>query len=494
MAAGWGDNPMTLNFQNNVNFINGEYVKSTSSEIIEVLSPSTGKKIGEIPSGTQEDAQNALKVADDAQKSWAKLPSRQRQNILRKFANLIRDNKSVLAPMIVAEQGKLLSVAEMEVDVTATFIDYACDNALTIEGDILPSDNEDEKIYIHKVPRGVVVGITAWNFPLALAGRKIGPALITGNSIIIKPTQETPLATTELGRIANEAGIPAGVLNVLNGSGSVVGQSLCESPITKMITMTGSTFAGKKIYQTSAEYMTPVMLELGGKAPMVVMENADLDQAVDAALWGRFANCGQVCTCVERLYVQESVYEAFMDKFVPAVKALKVGDPMNPDTQMGPKCNQREIENIDHIVQESVKQGATVALGGKTASVDGFEGGCWYEPTLLVDVEQSNIAVHEETFGPILPIVKVKDIDEAISHCNDSIYGLSAYVFTKNFFEINRFINELEVGEVYVNRGMGEQHQGFHNGWKQSGFGGEDGKFGLEQYLEKKTVYINEAQ
>ncbi|AWB65081.1 aldehyde dehydrogenase [Saccharobesus litoralis] len=485
-------NFQNLSFQNNVNFINGEYVKSAADGVIEVLSPSTGEKIGEIPRGCAEDAQHVLEVADVAQKAWAKKTARQRQAILRVFAQKIRENKDILAPMLVAEQGKLISVAEMEVDVTATFIEYACDHALTIEGDILPSDNEDEKIYIHKVPRGVVVGITAWNFPLALAGRKIGPALITGNSIVLKPTQETPLATTELGRIANEAGLPAGVLNVINGSGSVVGQSLCENPITKMITMTGSTVAGKKIYETSANYMTPVMLELGGKAPMVVMEDADIDQAVEGALWGRFANCGQVCTCVERLYLHEAIYDKFMDKFLPLVEGLKVGDPMNPETQMGPKCNQREIDNIDHIVQESIKQGAKVATGGKTASVEGFEGGCWYEPTVLVDVAQDNIAVHEETFGPILPIVKVKDMDQAIEFCNDSIYGLSAYVYSSNFFEINKAINDLEVGEVYVNRGMGEQHQGFHNGWKQSGFGGEDGKFGLEQYLEKKTVYLKE--
>lgn len=482
-----------LNFKNELHFIHGQYVSSTADACIEVYNPATGQEIGAIPAGSHEDALNALEVATQAQKQWAKVPARQRQQILRVFANKIRENKHILAPMIVAEQGKLLSVAEMEVDVTASFIDYACDHALTIEGDILPSDNADEKIYIHKVPRGVVVGITAWNFPLALAGRKIGPALITGNSIVLKPTQETPLATTELGRLANEAGIPAGVLNIVNGSGAVVGQALCESPLTKMITMTGSTAAGQKIYQTSAQYMTPVMLELGGKAPMVVMKDADLDQAVEGALWGRFANCGQVCTCVERLYVHEDIYQAFMDKFIPAVSALKVGDPMAADTQMGPKCNQREIDNIDQIVKQSVAQGATLELGGQVAEVEGFEGGYWYQPTLLVDVAQDNIAVHEETFGPVLPIIKIKDIDQAIDYCNDSIYGLSAYIYTQNFFDIQKAINELEVGEVYINRGMGEQHQGFHNGWKQSGFGGEDGKFGLEQYLEKKTVYLKEV-
>lgn len=482
-----------MNVQNKVNFIDGEYCASKSDALIHVLNPATGELVGEIPEGCAEDAQIALESSQRAQKAWAKVPARQRQKLLRGFAQKIRENVDILAPMIVAEQGKLIAVAKMEVEVTATFIEYACDNALTIEGNILPSDNADEKIFIHKVPRGVVVGITAWNFPLALAGRKIGPALITGNSIVLKPTQETPLSTTELGRIANEAGLPPGLLNIVNGEGAIVGQALCDNPITKMVTMTGSTVAGKKIQQTSAQYMTPVMLELGGKAPMVVLDDADLDQAAETALWARFANCGQVCTCAERLYVHEAVYDEFMAKFLPLVKELRVGDPMDPATQMGPKVNQREISNIEHIVEESIKQGATLLHGGKRAEIAGFEGGNWYEPTVLVDVQQDNIAVHEETFGPVLPIVKIKDIDEAIAFCNDSDYGLSAYVFTKSFLSIQRFINELDVGEVYVNRGMGEQHQGFHNGWKQSGFGGEDGRYGLEQYLEKKTVYLRES-
>lgn len=481
-----------MTIHNNLQFIGGEYVASQAGGSIPVLSPSTGELVGEIPKGCKADADHALAVADAAQKSWAKMTARTRAKLLRQFANGIRDNADFLAELLVKEQGKLISVARMEVEVTATFIEYACDNALTVEGDILPSDNENEKIYIHKVPRGVVVAITAWNFPLALAGRKIGPALITGNTIVVKPTQETPLATTELGRIAVESGIPAGVLNVINGEGSVVGQALCESPVTKMITMTGSTAAGKRIHQTSGEYMTPVMLELGGKAPMIVMDDADLDQALEGALWARFANCGQVCTCAERLYVHENIYDEFIERFVPMVKALRVGDPMNPESQMGPKVNQREIDNIHHLVEEAVKQGATIATGGKPAKVDGFEGGFWYEPTLLTHVEQDNIIVHEETFGPVLPIVKVKDIEQAIEFTNDSEYGLSAYIFTQSLRNIQKSIEEMEVGEVYVNRGMGEQHQGFHNGWKQSGFGGEDGKYGLEQYLEKKTVYLTE--
>ncbi|WP_331709187.1 aldehyde dehydrogenase [Microbulbifer thermotolerans] len=490
MAVGWGDSLMAL--KTNVNFINGDYVASHSEGIIEVLNPSTGEVLGAIPKGCVEDAEVALNAAKQAQKAWAKRTARDRAALLRKFAAAIRAETEILAELLVKEQGKLIGVARDEVNATATFIEYACDNALTLEGDILPSDNEGEKIYIHKVPRGVVVAITAWNFPLALAGRKIGPALITGNTIVVKPTQETPLATMELGRIANEVGIPAGVLNIVNGEGSVVGQALCESPLTAMITMTGSTRAGQIIHQASGKHMIPVMLELGGKAPFIVMEDADLDKAVEAALWTRFANCGQVCTCAERLYVHEDVYDAFMDKFVPKVKALKVGNPMDASVQVGPKVNAREIEHIHALVQKSIEQGAELVCGGKRASVEGFEGGNWYEPTVLTNVRQDNILVHEETFGPVLPVVKISSIDQAIEYTNDSEYGLSAYLFSANLKYIHRAIAEMEVGEVYVNRGIGEQHQGFHNGWKKSGIGGEDGRYGLEQYVDKKTIYFNE--
>ncbi|GAA6204545.1 aldehyde dehydrogenase [Thalassotalea sp. SU-HH00458] len=480
-----------ITIKNNVNFINGKYIPSKVAGEIQVFTPSTGELLGAIPSGCNEDAQYALEVAKEAQISWRKLPARQRAEMLRKFAAGIRAETEELAKLLVNEQGKLLSLARIEVDATATFIEYACDNALTMEGDILPSDNENEKIYIHKYPKGVVVGITAWNFPLALAGRKIGPALITGNTIVIKPTAETPLTTMELGRIANDAGIPAGVLNIVNGNGSQLGKYLCENPITKMITMTGSTKAGQAIYHSSAEHLTHVMLELGGKAPFIVMNDADLDAAAEDAFWARFANCGQVCTCAERLYVHEEVYDEFMEKFLAKVSSLKVGDPMDPTSEMGPKVNQREIDFIDSQVKTAISEGATLSYGGKPAKVAGLENGAWYEPTVLENVTQEMTIVKEETFGPVLPVIKITSIEEAIKHTNDSEFGLSAYLYTNNMRWVEQSINEMEVGEVYVNRGIGEQHQGFHYGLKMSGCGGEDGKYGLEQYVDKKTVYLN---
>lgn len=488
MAVGWD---VKMNFINNKHYINGEYVDSASDETINILSPSTGKVIATIPAGAIDDAELAMETAHQAQKKWAKKTFRERAAILRNFADIIRQNKPALMDMLVEEQGKLIGMAEVEVNATITFIEYACDHALSAKGGIYPSDNADEDIYIHKVPRGVVLAITAWNFPLALAGRKIGPALITGNTIVIKPTQETPLTTLALGELANQAGIPPGVLNIINGTGSGIGAHLCQHPLTKLITMTGSTRAGQAIYQAAGKHMIPVMLELGGKAPFIVMEDADLDKAVEDAVTARFANCGQVCTCAERLYVHESVYDAFMTKFLPKVNAIKVGNPADPSSEMGPKVNAAEIKNITHIMNESIAQGAELLAGGKPAKVEGFEDGFWFEPTVLGNVKQSNIAVHEETFGPILPVIKIASIDEAIANTNDCEYGLSAYLYTKNLNYIYQAIDEMEVGEVYVNRGIGEQHQGFHNGWKLSGMGGEDGEFGLEQYFDKKTVYMS---
>ena len=471
-------------------FINGKWVASNSGKTQEVISPSTEEVIAKVQSGTVEDVEKALKSAEKAQKSWKKLPPRERADLLYKFANEIKANTDRLAELLVKEQGKLLKVAKFEVAVTASFIEYACEGARRIEGDIIPSDNPNEQIWIQKIPRGVVVAITAWNFPLALAGRKLGPALVAGNTVVLKPTSETPLATLELGDIANKVGIPPGVINILTGSGRVMGTALVENPITKMVTMTGSTPVGQQIARSAAQNLTHVQLELGGKAPFIVFADADIDAAVDAALHSRFDNCGQVCTCNERMYVHEKIYDTFMKKFIAKTKALKVGDPMLDDTDMGPKVNKAELAHMEELVAVSVKEGATIATGGKRPEGKAFEKGYWFEPTVLTNVTQDMTIVHEESFGPILPVLKFKTFDEVIGYANDCEYGLAAMVFTNDMNTIMKCNDELEYGEIYVNRGHGEQHQGFHNGYKLSGSGGEDGKYGFEQYLEKKTFYI----
>ncbi|ADV49804.1 Lactaldehyde dehydrogenase [Cellulophaga algicola DSM 14237] len=471
-------------------FINGEWRTSTSGETIAIVNPSTEEIVARVQNGTTEEAIEALQAAEKAQKEWKKLPAKERADLLYKFSNEIKANSEYLAQLLVKEQGKLLKVARFEVAVASSFIEYACEGARRIEGDIIPSDNPNEQIWIQKIPRGVIVAITAWNFPLALAARKLGPALIAGNSIVIKPTSETPLATLELGTIANKVGIPAGVINILTGPGRAMGNALVESPITKMVTMTGSTPVGQQIARNAAQNLTHVQLELGGKAPFIVFEDADIDAAVDAALHSRFDNCGQVCTCNERMYLQESIYDVFMEKFLKKVSEIKVGDPMLEDTDMGPKVNAAELKAMEHLVAVSVQEGATIAAGGKKPVGTQFEKGYWFEPTVLTNVTQDMTIVHEESFGPILPVLKFKTFDEVIGYANDSEYGLAAMVFTNDMNTIMKCNDELEYGEIYVNRGHGEQHQGFHNGYKLSGSGGEDGKYGFEQYMEKKTFYI----
>lgn len=471
-------------------FINGEWVESTTGDRDTVYSPIDESSVATTAMGVEADAVLALQAAEAAQKEWKKWPAKKRADLLRKFAAEIRANRDRLGELLTREQGKLLSVAKFEVDVTASFIEYACDGARAIEGDIVQSDNPDEHIWIHKIPRGVVIAITAWNFPLALAGRKIGPALIAGNAIVVKPTQETPLATLELGDIANKVGLPKGLLNIVTGSGRVLGEALVANPITKMVTMTGSTPAGQSIFKTAAQNLTHVQLELGGKAPSIVFADADIDQAVEATFHSRWDNCGQVCTCNERMYVHEDIYDVFMEKFLAKTRAIKVGNPMEEGVDMGPKVNANELKNMEHLVAKSIEEGATIAFGGKKPTGKGFDKGHWFEPTVITDVTQDMTIVHEEAFGPILPVIKFKDFDQVIAWANDCAYGLAAMVFTTDMKKILRLNDELEFGEIYVNRGHGEQHQGFHNGYKLSGSGGEDGKYGFEQYMEKKTFYV----
>lgn len=471
-------------------WINGEWVEAKSGKTAEVLNPANEIVVGIVQDGNEQDADIALKAAEKAQKEWRKLPAKKRADLLYAFTKEIKANRDRLAKIITEEQGKLYKVAQFEVDVTCTFIEYACEWARHIEGDIVPSDNPNEQIWIQKIPRGVIAAITAWNFPLALAGRKIGPALVTGNTMVLKPTTETPISTLELGPLAKKAGIPDGVLNIVTGPGRTMGNALVANKITKMVTMTGSTPAGQSIARTAAENLIHVQLELGGKAPCIVFEDADLDDAVYGALHSRFDNCGQVCTCNERLYVQEDIYDIFMEKFMEKVKALKLGDPFDSTVDIGPKVNANELKNMEHLVKVSVEEGATLAYGGKKPEGEQFKSGYWFEPTILTNVSQEMTIVHEESFGPILPVIKFKTFEEVVAYANDCQYGLAAMVFTNDMNRIMRLNDELEFGEIYINRGHGEQHQGFHNGYKHSGTGGEDGRYGMEQYLEKKTFYV----
>ncbi|MEM6428504.1 MAG: aldehyde dehydrogenase [Deinococcota bacterium] len=471
-------------------FIDGKWVESTSSARLEVDNPANETVIATIPEGTTEDASRALEAAKRAQPAWAALPATQRAAYVQELAKAVLAHKDQLARVVVAEQGKPLNQAEGEIEATAGFLSYAAEWARRIEGDIVPSDNPDEEVWIRRVPYGVVVGLTAWNYPSALVTRKLGPALVTGNTFVLKGHEITPLSGLEIAKLAKQVGLPDGVFNVVTGLGRNVGQTLVEHPLADRITMTGSVRAGKEIFAAAASELKILSLELGGKAPFIVMEDADLDKAVESAITARFTNCGQICTCNERMYLHEAIADEFLDKFLAKAKALTIADPLtNPD--MGPKVSGVEVDKVADMVQTAKDTGAEVLLEGGRLTDGTYAKGHWYAPTVLEVHNNQNLIMQQEIFGPVVPVMRVTSFEDALQHANQSNYGLSAYVYTQNFRRIMRLTDELEFGELYINRSVGELLQGFHTGWKHSGLGGEDGKYGVDSYLRKKTMYVN---
>jgi lactaldehyde dehydrogenase/glycolaldehyde dehydrogenase len=352
-------------------------------------------------------------------------------------------------------------------------------------------DAANEHLMVRNVPYGVVVGIIPWNYPAALFARKVAPAIMAGNTIVLKPHEETPLAALALARIVEEAGVPPGVVNVVTGAGRVVGDALVRHPITAMVTVTGSVRGGREILATAAENIVPVSLELGGKAPFIVLDDADLEAAVENAVDARFWNCGQVCTCNERTYVQRGVYDAFVERFVEAASSLRLGDPTREDVQMGPKVSRPELEKVETLVGGAVEDGAEIVLGGGRPEGVEFAKGYWFEPTVLTGTTNGMDIIQNEVFGPVLPIQPFDDFGEVVDLANDSRYGLTAYVFTSNLHKAMRAIDGIDFGEVYVNKIGPEQLQGFHTGYRLSGMGGDDGPYGYERYLRRKTVYLH---
>lgn len=469
-------------------YIDGAWQKNKELPIIEVENPSNEQIIATIPEGTADNAGEAVEAAYQAWGKWASLPAIERAKYVRALSAAVEKNQEQLARIVTLEQGKPISQARGEIDAAITFLNYAAENARRIEGDIANSDNQNEEIHIRRHPHGVVVGLTAWNYPAALAARKMGPALVSGNTFVLLAHENTPLSGLALAQLAHEVGFPKGVFNVVTGRGATVGQALVEHPLSALVTMTGSTRAGQRIYRTGAETIKVLRLELGGKAPFIVMNDADIDKAVNAAIIGRYTNCGQICTCNERMYLHSAIADQFMEKFVAASRALKIGDPMG-EVDLGPKVSRFERDKVASIVKESIKAGAEVLLEG--GAIDTFSKGHWYAPTVLSVTNNKVPVIRDEVFGPVAVSMKVDSFEEAAALANDTEYGLSAYLFTNDFKLLKRAPYELNFGELYLNRGNGEAIQGFHTGWGMSGLGGEDGKYGFDGYLRKQTSYIN---
>ncbi|SHH13505.1 aldehyde dehydrogenase family protein [Cognatishimia maritima] len=469
-------------------FIDNEFIDASNGARMSVVNPANGAQWAEVPACTGEDVARALASSQKAQKSWALLPAFERAKYIYKIAEGIEKERDLLEELLVQEQGKSRAEAAGEVTDTIRYMTYSAEAARRLRGDIFPSDNPREQLFIYKVPYGVTLGLMAYNYPLALIGRKVGPALVTGNTMIIKPHEATPVTASVFCRIVQEAGLPAGVINMLTGTGAEVGAPLTESPIVRMITLTGSIRAGQMIAEASAKNITALSLELGGSAPFIVLKDADIDAAVEAAVVARFANAGQVCICNETVLVEEAIADEFTEKLLKRAAEVKLGDPAT-NGGMGPITTAGALERVEKIVADSVAAGAKVALGGKRPANAPFEGGNWYEPTVLVDATPETAAVQEEIFGPVLPIVRVKDYEEALSIANARPDGLSAYLWTQNPSVYMDAIQRLETGTIFLNSGITGLIQGYHNGHKLSGVGGEDGIYGIEGYLQKRTVY-----
>jgi lactaldehyde dehydrogenase / glycolaldehyde dehydrogenase len=468
--------------------IGGDWVMS--DETRPVINPADEATLAEAPEGDAGHVERALEAARDAQKGWARKSGPERGAVLRAVADAIRARSEDLARLVVSEQGKTITEARGEIGGTAGFFDYFATFERARVGAMFAPDESGEQLFVKSVPYGVVAAITPWNFPAAIFARKVAPAIMAGNAIVLKPHENTPLSALVLAGMLEEAGVPPGVVNVVTGAGTVVGDALVRHPLTQMVTVTGSVRAGREILAAAAENITPVSLELGGKAPFIVLEDADLDAAVENAVNARFWNCGQVCTCNERTYVHESLYDEFVERFVEAASALRMGDPMREDVQMGPKVSEPELEKVEAMVEGAVRQGASVLLGGGRPEGEGFEKGYWFEPTVLTGATNEMEIVQSEVFGPVLPIQAFDDFEEALSLANDSPYGLTAYLFTRDLNRALRAIDDIDFGEVYINKIGPEQLQGFHTGYRLSGMGGDDGEYGYERYFRRKTVYL----
>ena len=469
-------------------YINGQFINSTSTTQINVLNPCNEEVISSIPTGSAEDANLALEAAKDAQPKWEALPAVQRGAFLHKMADIIRKNRVYLAETLSKEQAKVIGLAQVEIDVTADYFDYNAGWARRIEGEIIQSDREKEHIYLHKVPIGVAVGICPWNFPFFVMARKVAASLITGNTCVIKPSSEAPNTIMEFAELIQNIGMAPGVLNFVCGSGRLIGNALSKSPITGIISLTGSVGAGQQIITAAAKNITKVSLELGGKAPAIVCSDANLDLAVNAIVSSKVIFSGQVCNCAERVYVQDDIYDQFVEKITKKISEVKIDDALTGvDADMSSLVSQSQIDKISEMVEFAKKEGAEVLIGGKRA--ENFNKGYFYEPTLLTNVSQQMEIIQEEVFGPVLPIMKFNSIDEAIALSNDSQFGLTSSVFSENFNNIMKITNELQFGETYVNREHFEAMQGFHAGWKKSGIGGADGKHGMQEFLQTKVVY-----
>ncbi|MBN8957660.1 MAG: NAD-dependent succinate-semialdehyde dehydrogenase [Rhizobiales bacterium] len=475
-----------LEFKRESNFINGEWVGADSKKTIDVNDPATGDVIGTVPSCGRAETKRAIEAAAKAFPGWAGKLASERADALRKLAALIEQNKEELAMLLTVEQGKSLAEARGEVGGSAAYVLWFAEEARRIYGDTIPSPWQGRRIVTIKQPVGVIGAITPWNFPSSMIARKLGPALATGCTMVIKPASQTPYSGLAWGALCEKAGIPPGVVNIITGKASEIGAELTSNPIVKKITFTGSTEIGKKLMEQSAQTMKRVSMELGGNAPFLVFDDADLDAAVEGAIASKYRNSGQTCVCANRFIVQEGIYDKFAEKLAAASKALKVGNGMEQGVQQGPLIDDKAIAKVEEHIADAVKKGGKVVAGGKRHKL----GGTFFEPTVIANVTPDMAVAREETFGPVAPLFKFKKEEDGIRMANATEFGLACYFFTKDLGRAFRVAEGLEYGQVGVNAGVITTEVAPFGGVKESGLGREGSKYGWDDYVNVKYVCI----
>ena len=468
-------------------YINGEWVEANSKDTISVNNPATLKEIGTVPKCGKEETKNAIDAANAAWPQWKSTSARERSNILRKWFDLIISNKEELAQIMTIEQGKPINESRGEIVYGASFIEWFAEEAKRVYGDTIPDPLTDRRIVVLKQPVGVVASITPWNFPNAMITRKCAPALAVGCPVVIKPASQTPYSALALAALAEEAGFPKGTLNVITGKASEIGDELATNPIIRKLSFTGSTEIGKVLMAKCAGTVKKVSMELGGHAPFIVFDDANIDDAVAGAMQSKFRNTGQTCVCANRVYVQEKVYDEFCKKFVEAVSKMKVGDGLEEDVTSGPLIDENSLNKVEEHVQDAVQMGAKVAIGGSKHSL----GMNFYQPTILTDVTPQAKITFEETFGPVAPVYKFKDENEVIELANNSPYGLASYFYSRDIGRVWRVAEALEYGMVGVNTGLTSKAEAPFGGIKESGLGREGSKYGIDDFIEIKYVNMS---
>ena len=467
-------------------YVDGRWVEADSKKRFDVDNPADGSILGSVPDMGVAETRRAIDAANAALPAWRALTGKQRSQILRKWFDLIVANADDLAAILTAEQGKPLAEAKGEILYGASFVEWFAEEAKRVYGDVIPTIANDRRFIIVKQPIGVVAAITPWNFPNAMITRKVAPGLAVGCTFVLKPAEQTPFSALALAELAERAGIPKGVLNMVTGDAPPIGKEMCDSPIVRKVTFTGSTEVGRILMRQSADTIKKLSLELGGNAPFIVFEDADLDAAADGALLSKYRNAGQTCVCANRIYVQDGVYDAFAAKLAEKVRGFKVGRGNEPGVTIGPLIDKQGLAKVEDHVADAVGKGAKVVMGGKRHAL----GGLFYEPTVLTDVTAAMKITREETFGPVAPLYRFKADDEAIALANATEFGLASYFYARDVGRVFRVAEQIETGMVGINVGVFANEVAPFGGVKQSGLGREGSKYGIDDFLEIKYMCV----